>query len=122
MVQIGEGSDELFFGYPAYVQVLAAARRLWRIQRLVPAIALTTGTRVLNASGRASAPSSRVRRSPTEYPRHTGSRGMAEVEKASRAQQRDERLDALTHLLPRTWSARRVTPINSPMSRSLTRL
>lgn len=47
VVQIGEGSDELFFGYPAYVQVLAAARRLWQLQRLVPRSALSTGVRVL---------------------------------------------------------------------------
>jgi asparagine synthase (glutamine-hydrolysing) len=47
VVQIGEGSDEVFFGYPAYVQVLTAARRLWRLQRLVPRGALRTGTRVL---------------------------------------------------------------------------
>jgi asparagine synthase (glutamine-hydrolysing) len=36
VVQIGEGSDELFFGYSGYVQILAAARRLWSVERFVP--------------------------------------------------------------------------------------
>jgi asparagine synthase (glutamine-hydrolysing) len=43
VVQIGEGSDEVFFGYPGYVQVLAAARRMWKLQRLVPRPALAAG-------------------------------------------------------------------------------
>ena len=45
VVQIGEGSDELFFGYAAYVQVLAAARRLWKVERLVPRSVLGGATR-----------------------------------------------------------------------------
>ena len=45
VVQIGEGSDELFFGYAAYVQVLAAARRLWKVERLVPRSVLGAAAR-----------------------------------------------------------------------------
>ena len=45
VVQIGEGSDELFFGYGAYVQVLAAARRLWKVERLVPRSVLGAAAR-----------------------------------------------------------------------------
>ena len=44
VVQIGEGSDEVFFGYPGYVVVLGAARRMWRLQRVVPRSALAAGT------------------------------------------------------------------------------
>jgi asparagine synthase (glutamine-hydrolysing) len=49
VVQIGEGSDEVFFGYPAYVQVLAAARRLWRFGQLVPRSALAAGVSMYQA-------------------------------------------------------------------------
>lgn len=37
VVQIGEGSDEIFRGYSAYAQVFAAAERLRRLLRVVPA-------------------------------------------------------------------------------------
>ncbi len=50
VVQIGEGSDEVFFGYPAYVQVLAAARRLWRIRRFVPRAALAAAIQAYGAA------------------------------------------------------------------------
>ena len=81
VVQIGEGSDELFFGYPAYVQVLAAARRLWRLQRLVPRVALTTGTRVLEHV-RPGLRAEFARESVTHgVPAPHGIAGMAEAEK-----------------------------------------
>jgi asparagine synthase (glutamine-hydrolysing) len=81
VVQIGEGSDELFFGYSAYVQVLAAARRLWRLQRLVPHIALTTGTRVLEHM-RPGVRAEFARESVDHgVPAPHGIAGMAEVEK-----------------------------------------
>jgi asparagine synthase (glutamine-hydrolysing) len=81
VVQIGEGSDELFFGYPAYVQVLGAARRLWRLQRLVPHIALATGTRVLERV-RPGLRAEFARQAVTYgVPPPHGIGGMAEVEK-----------------------------------------
>jgi asparagine synthase (glutamine-hydrolysing) len=36
VVQVGEGSDESFFGYPIHSQVFPAARRLRRAERFVP--------------------------------------------------------------------------------------
>ena len=45
VVQIGEGSDEVFFGYGAYVQVMAAARRLWKVERMVPRSVLGAAAR-----------------------------------------------------------------------------
>jgi asparagine synthase (glutamine-hydrolysing) len=36
VVQVGEGSDESFFGYPIHAQVFRAARTLWRANRLLP--------------------------------------------------------------------------------------
>ena len=51
VVQIGEGSDEIFFGYGAYVEFMAAARRLWKVERMVP-------RSVLSAVGRATVGSS----------------------------------------------------------------
>jgi asparagine synthase (glutamine-hydrolysing) len=36
VVQIGEGSDESFFGYPAYARVFRAARALQRTESVVP--------------------------------------------------------------------------------------
>lgn len=36
VVQIGEGSDESFFGYPVYTEVFRAARRLRRMERILP--------------------------------------------------------------------------------------
>lgn len=81
VVQIGEGSDEVFFGYPAYVQVLAAARRLWKLQHLVPRGALTTGTRVLERI-RPGLRAEFARESVTHgVPAPHGIGGMAEVEK-----------------------------------------
>jgi asparagine synthase (glutamine-hydrolysing) len=81
VVQIGEGSDELFFGYPAYVQVLAAARRLWRAQRVVPRVGLTTGTRLLERI-RPGLRAEFARESVTYgVPAPHGIAGMAEAEK-----------------------------------------
>ena len=81
VVQIGEGSDELFFGYPAYVQVLAAARRLWRVRRVVPRVALTTGTRLLERI-RPGLRAEFARESVTYgVPAPHGVAGMAEAEK-----------------------------------------
>jgi asparagine synthase (glutamine-hydrolysing) len=88
VVQIGEGSDEVFFGYPAYVQVLAAARRLWKLQHVVPRAALTTGTHFLERIR----PGLRVefaRESVTHgVPAPHGIAGMSEVEKLALLNQR----------------------------------
>jgi asparagine synthase (glutamine-hydrolysing) len=43
VVQVGEGSDESFFGYPAYDQVFRGARALRRTERLVPRALLRLG-------------------------------------------------------------------------------
>ena len=46
VVQVGEGSDEVFFGYPAYTQVLQMAARLRRARRLIPDAILRPGIQV----------------------------------------------------------------------------
>jgi asparagine synthase (glutamine-hydrolysing) len=43
VVQIGEGSDESFFGYPIYSQAFRAARALRRTQRVLPRRLLRAG-------------------------------------------------------------------------------
>ena len=43
VVQIGEGSDESFFGYPVYAQVFRAARALRRAETIVPRPLLRAG-------------------------------------------------------------------------------
>jgi asparagine synthase (glutamine-hydrolysing) len=43
VVQIGEGSDESFFGYPVYADVFRAAARLRRVDRFVPRPLLRAG-------------------------------------------------------------------------------
>jgi asparagine synthase (glutamine-hydrolysing) len=43
VVQVGEGSDESFFGYPIHAQVFRAARKLRRAERIVPRRLLRAG-------------------------------------------------------------------------------
>jgi asparagine synthase (glutamine-hydrolysing) len=43
VVQVGEGSDESFFGYPIHAQIFRAARKLRRIERIVPRRLLRAG-------------------------------------------------------------------------------
>lgn len=47
VVQVGEGSDESFFGYPIHAQVVRAARALRRTERIVPRGLLRVGVRAL---------------------------------------------------------------------------
>jgi asparagine synthase (glutamine-hydrolysing) len=43
VVQVGEGSDESFFGYPIHAQIFPAARKLRRTERVVPRRLLRVG-------------------------------------------------------------------------------
>jgi asparagine synthase (glutamine-hydrolysing) len=43
VVQVGEGSDESFFGYPIHAQIFQAARKLRRTERILPRLLLRAG-------------------------------------------------------------------------------
>ena len=49
VVQVGEGSDEIFMGYPAYTQVLGGARQLRKARRMLPRALMSAGLRLPNA-------------------------------------------------------------------------
>jgi asparagine synthase (glutamine-hydrolysing) len=46
VVQVGEGSDEIFFGYSGYTQVLRTIERVRRIRKVVPPAILRAGARL----------------------------------------------------------------------------
>jgi asparagine synthase (glutamine-hydrolysing) len=106
VVQIGEGSDESFFGYPIYAQVFRTARVLRRLKSVLP-------RRVLRAGVAAIAPltSERSHEFMLEsvargVPAPHAIAGLSERHKQQLLLSRNGRLSALEYLASRFGSAR----------------
>jgi asparagine synthase (glutamine-hydrolysing) len=113
VVQIGEGSDELFFGYPVYSQVFRNARVLRRLRSLLPRRLILAGVGALgpwtSERGREFMVESAARGVP---PPHAIA-GLSERHKQQLLSSLNGRMTALEYLASRFGSARTEAEIAS---------